>query len=138
MEIFNKQPAPKTKGKPGRRPKWTEEFTLMVAKKVVDERMSYAEAKATFDVSNGAIASWVKKYKNGLLSPHQVEQKELCKSLTIHKLEDQIKHLKTEIGELYLETRMLKKIAVYSQQKKKENSSVITSEHLDQFQKDVK
>ena len=72
------------------------------------------------------------------ISPEQKEQKQLCKSLTIEKLEDQVKDLKTEIGELYLETRMLKKILAYSQRKKRENSSIITSENLDQFQKDAK
>ncbi len=137
MEIFNKKPAPKEKGRVGRRPKWTQEFAHMVAQKVVDEKMTYKEARTTFNVSGGAIASWVKQYKNGLLSPEETEQKELNKSLTIHRLEEQVDDLKKEIGDLYLQTRMLKKIVAYSQRKKRENSSVITSENLAQFQKDA-
>jgi hypothetical protein len=48
-----------------------------------------------------------------------------------------VKNLKTEIGELYLENLMLKKALEFSRQIKNEDSSVITSENLDQLPEDV-
>jgi hypothetical protein len=52
--------------------------------------------------------------------------------------ETQIRNLKQEIADLYLENLMLKKILEYSKHLKKEDSSVITSENLDQYQGRVK
>lgn len=89
----------------------------------------------------GAIASCVKQYKSGTLgsSDHDRYAKEQkTPDHRIFSLESQVKDLKTEIGELYLENLMLKKALSYSAQKKKEVSSMITSENLDQFKKDVK
>ena len=53
-------------------------------------------------------------------------------------MESQMRDLKHEIAELYLENLMLKKMVQHSQRIKKENSSVITSENLDQHRKGAK
>ena len=52
--------------------------------------------------------------------------------------ETQIRNLKQEIADLYLENKMLKKMFEYSQHLKKEDSSVITSENLDQYREPAK
>lgn len=136
MEVFTKRP-PKEKKPAGRAPQWTSEYMYMVAKKVVEEGMKYRAAAKTFNVSTGSVGSWVRKYKKGTLSASTkgVEQSE---ELKIFRLEEQVKDLKGEIGDLYLQNQMLKKALYHSQTKKKENSSVITSENLAQFQKAVK
>ncbi len=136
MEVFRKR-APKEKQPAGRAPQWTSEYMFMVARKVVDEGMKYREAAKNFNVSTGSVGSWVRKYKRGALNATSkgVEQSE---ELKIFRLEDQVKELKGEIGDLYLQNQLLKKALYHSQQKKKETSSVITSENLAQFQKGAK
>lgn len=136
MEVFSKQP-PKEKRPPGRNPKWTSEYMHMVAQKVVEEGMTYKNASETFNVSQGSVAAWVKKYRKGNLVPADIKDKP-SDELRIYRLEEQVKDLKSEIGDLYLQNQMLKKALYHSQQKKKERSSVITSKNLDQYQKDVK
>lgn len=136
MEIYRNKVRPvKEKKKPGREPTFTAEYMTMVARKVVDEGMTFREAARTFGISQGAVSMWKKKYLKGeFMSLNRKETKENFEAKT-YVLEDQIKDLKKEIGELYLENLMLKKALFHSRRIKKENSSVITSENLDQFQK---
>ena len=136
MEVFRKV-APKEKRPAGRQPRWTSEFMMMVASKVVDEGMKYREAAKIFDISQGSVNAWVKKYRKGTLASGDKE-KPVNNDLKVYRLEDQINDLKAEIGNLYLENQMLKKVLYQSQSRKKDVSSVITSSNLDQFQKDVK
>ena len=136
MEVFTKV-KPREKKIIGRQPKWTTEYMNMVSQKVVDEGMTFRVAAKTFGVSTGAINQWVKKYKKGTLVQNNAD-KEQAPDLKIYRLEEQVKDLKTEIGDLYLQNQMLKKALFHSQLKKKENSSVITSENLAQFQKVAK
>ena len=137
MDVFREQP-PKEKRPPGRAPKWTAEYMYMVVQKVEEEGMTYREAAKTFNVSQGAVASWIKKFRKGNLTPTEMKREKPSQDLMIYRLQDQVKELKAEVGDLYLQNQMLKKALYHSQQKKKENSSVITSKNLDQFRKDVK
>ena len=136
MEVFRKQPI-KTKKTPGRQPKFTEEFMTMVASKVADEGMTFREASKIFNVSTGAVNQWKKNYLKGNMKP-KGGQEIISSEHRIIKQEEQIKDLKEEIGDLYLQVQMLKKMLSHSLRTKKENSSVITSENLDQFQGDAK
>jgi len=136
MEVFRKY-APKEKKPHGRQPKWTSEFMWMVAQKVVEEGMTYREASKTFNISSGSVSAWVRKFRKGTLSATDTKH-EVSDGLKIYRLEEQVKELKTEIGDLFLQNQMLKKALYHSQQKKKDNLSVITSENLDQYQKAAK
>lgn len=136
MEIYNTV-KPKEKLPCGRPNKFTSEYMRMVASKIVDEGMTWREASETFNCSTGAIAKWIRDYKKGIFGLMSNKVKEQTKDHKIHTLESSIKDLKKEIGELYLENLMLKKVLSHSQRTKKENSSVITSENLAQFQKDA-
>jgi transposase-like protein len=131
VEIYRKV-APKEKKFPGREPKFTTEFMTMVARKVEEEGMTYKEASKTFGISQGGIALWIKKFRAGgkMTVKDQVAP---SVELTNYRLEEQVKELKKEIGELYLENLMLKKALYHSQSKKKEGSSVITSENLERW-----
>ena len=136
MEVFRKH-APKEKRPAGKPPQWTSEYMFMVAQKVVEEGMTYREAAKTFNVSTGSVGAFVRKYKKGNLNAYS-KGNEPSDKLKMFRLEEQVKELKGEIGDLYLQNQMLKKALYHSQQKKKDNSSVITSENLAQFQKGAK
>jgi transposase-like protein len=135
MEIFMKKRPAREKLPIGRPQKWTQEFMLMVAKKVVDQGMTYRDASKTFEVSSGALSKWVRNYKQGNLGPLDAKHLQESQASKVFRLESELKELKGEIGELYLENLMLKKALIHSRQVKRENSSVITSENLGQFQK---
>lgn len=137
MEILRKNP-PREKLPPGRQPKWTAEFMVMVAQKVVDEGMTFRAAAKLFGVSQGSVNLWVKNFRKGNLAAFRGSAEVLSNSHQVLQLEDQIRGLKCEIGDLFLQNLMLKKALFHSRKKKLESSSVITSENLEQFQKDVK
>ena len=135
MEIFT-SPLVKEKRPPGRQPKHSQEYMMMVARQVVEEGMSYREAAKTFNISRGSVHSWILKYKH---QDHKSKRnKRISKykeEVEIYRHEAQLKELKHEIAELYLENLMLKKALKHSLELKKLNSSVVTTENLDQLQK---
>lgn len=138
MDIVNKV-LPKEKNPTGRAPKYSVEYYMMMAKQVVEDGLTYRDAAKIYGCSHGTVNHWLKQYRKGVL-PNKVKKAkrdEAIKESNLTRLEHQIKNLKTEIGELYLENLMLKKALTYSQQMKKDNLSVITSENLDLLQKDA-
>lgn len=134
MEIKNPI-LPKEKNPTGRAPRYSVEYYMMMAKQVVDEGLTYRQAAQIYNCSHGTVNHWVKQYRTGVL-PGKVRKSKMDASTRerdfLH-LQHQVKNLKTEIGELYLENLMLKKALEYSRQIKKDDSSVITSENLDQL-----
>ena len=136
MEVLRPKPL-KVKRPPGRQPKFTLEFMTMVARKVVDEGMSYSQASKTFGVSEGAIGSWIQKYKKKHWGGN-AKSKPVSEEIHRYQVESQIKELKHEIAELYLENLMLKKTLRYSLESKKDSSSVITSESVELLRKGAK
>ena len=138
MDILN-QVLPKEKNPSGRAPKYSVEYYMMMAKQVVDKGMSYRQASIIYKCSHGTVSHWVKLYRTGVL-PNRLKKEKRDVAAKEHdfvRLERHIKHLKTEIGELYLENIMLKKALEYSHQLKKEDLSVITSEHLGPLPEDA-
>lgn len=104
MEVFKPQPF-KEKRPQGRQPKFTLEYTMMVAKQVVDKELTYREAAKLYGVSHGSIASWVSRYKKKSWKSagrNQVISEEVHR----YRMETQMKELKHEIAELYLENLM--------------------------------
>jgi transposase len=138
MEIFT-PPEVREKRPPGRQPKCSVDYQVMIAKKVVDEGMTYREAAKTFNVSHGAVHSYINKYKqiNGKVK-RRLQQSRYADRVEDYRHEAQLKGLKHEIAELYLENLMLKKALQHSLKMKKENSSVITSENLELLKEVVK
>lgn len=131
MEIFT-PPEVKEKRPPGRRSKHTEAFQIMVAKKVIEDGMTYREAGSKFGLSHGSISNVIKKYHNGRLKQQRKETKtRYGKEVDNYRHQKQLNDLKIEIADLFLENLMLKKMLEYSHQSKKESSSDITSENLD-------
>jgi transposase len=138
MEILA-PPVIKEKRPPGRQAKHSVEYMMMVAKKCVDEGLSYREAARTFGVSHGSVYSFIKKYKQQNAKTRRYEKSGRYKKRVddwAHK--NEIASLKQEIGELYLENTMLKKALQLATKTKRESSSVITSENLAQLRGVVK
>jgi transposase len=139
MEIYNKRPVKPPKNPPGRQPIHTLEYMMMVAEKVVKKELTYREAGKMFGISHGTIGTWVKQYRSKNWGKNnRAANRAVSEEVHKYRHESQVKELKHEIAELYLENLMLKKMVQYSQSIKKENSSVITSENLDQFKKAAK
>ncbi len=139
MEIKNRPVLPKEKSPIGRTPKFSIEYYMMMAKQVVDDGITFRKASEIYNCSHGTVNHWVKLYRSGVL-PSKVKKAKrdaATKESDLLRAELHIKNLKTEIGELYLENVMLKKALEYSRQIKREDSSVITSENLDQLQTDA-
>jgi transposase len=137
MEIFAPMPV-KEKRPPGRQATHSVEYMMMVAKKVAEEGMTYREAGKTFNISHGTVNAWVQKYKNRTLNSKRRERKsKYDQEVEEYRHTAQIKELKHEIAELYLENRMLKKALKHSLQLKKESSSIVTSENLEQLKEDA-
>lgn len=101
--------------------------------------MSYREAGKTFGLSHGSISNLVKNYKGGKLKSKRKEAKSKYDAeVENYRHQSHLKDLKLQIADLYLENLMLKNMLEYSLQKKKESSSAITSENLDQWKKGAK
>lgn len=138
MEIFT-PPNVKPKRPPGRQPKHSPEYRLMVARKVVDEGMSYREASSSFGLSHGSISAIIKEYKSrGSKNKINERRSKYKDEVESYRQQSQVKDLKLEIAELYLENLMLKKALEHSLQRKKDDSSVITSENLARSKEAVK
>jgi transposase-like protein len=139
MDVSN-PPRIKEAKKIGRETKYTPEYYMMMCKHIVEEGITYREAAKIYNVSHGVVCHWLKQYKAGTLPGYikKAKMKAQTHDNLIFRQERYIKQLKTEIGELYLENMMLKKAQALFQQGRSANSSVITSENLDLFQKDVK
>ena len=138
MEIYT-PPDVREKRPPGRRPKHSESYQQMVAKKLLEEGMSYREAGKLYGISHGSIANILKKYQNKKFNSKRQEVKsKYKKEVENYRHQAHVKDLKLEIADLYLENLMLKKMLENWLQKKKFDSSEITSENLDLLPEDAK
>jgi transposase-like protein len=134
MEIHNQIPVKEPKIT-GRKPKWTQEFMMMVGREVCEGGMTLRAAAKTFGMSHGTVSVCRKRFKRGDWRGNGQKVKQNEERYRVQRLEQQIKEIKQEVGELYLENLMLKKALQFSQQVKRENSSVITSDTLDRLPK---
>ena len=139
MDVEN-PPKIKEPKKIGRQTKFTPEYYMMMCKNIVEDNLTYRQAAKIYNVSHGVVHHWLKLYRSGQMPGYLKNAKKKAESheSLLHRQDRYIKQLKTEIGELYLENTMLKKAQILFQQNKSVDSSVITSENLDQWQKAVK
>lgn len=137
MEVFTPPPY-REQRLPGRTPKLTQETRMMVARKVNSKELTYREASKLFGISTGVVAACVKDLKKVGVNQKQVERrKDQNSKVANYRHDAQLKELKQEIADLYLENQMLKKFLNQSLHVKKYDGSVITTENLDQFKKDA-
>jgi hypothetical protein len=137
METFT--PPPYRESRPrGRQPKLTHETRLLVAAKVTSKEMTFREAAKAYGISSGAVNACVKlAAKEETKSKRNKSYNDLNARAEAYRHQAEIKELKETIGDLYLENQILKKILNKSLLIKKSNGSVITTNNLDQLQKDV-
>ncbi len=136
MDILNPK-TPKRPKRVGRAPKYNLDYYMMMAKQVVEQGMSYRDAAKIYKMSHGSVSHWRKIYMQGKF-PKMKKDHAISPENRVLQLESSVRNLKQEIGDLYLENLMLKKMHAYSRQLKNEDSSVITSENLAQFQERAK
>lgn len=138
MEIRNQTPLKMPKII-GRKPNYTQEYMMMVGKQVTEGGMTLREAAKTFGMSHGSVSVCKARFKKGDWGHcNAAKVKQANERTQIQRLESSLREVKHELAELFLENLMLKKALQFSQQIKKENSSVITSENLDQLLKGAK
>ncbi|MES2768678.1 MAG: helix-turn-helix domain-containing protein [Bdellovibrionota bacterium] len=126
MEIFT-PPQVKEKRPPGRQPKHSQEFMIMVARKCIDEGMTYREASTIFGVSHGSVYQFIQKYKHDKFkTKRNARTSKYKKEVEEYRHTAQVKELKHEIAELYLENLMLKKALKHSLSASKRNKSLKT------------
>lgn len=137
MEVFT--PPPYREARPHGRPaKLTPEARLAVANSVVSKEMTYREAAKAYGISPGAVGSCVRIYKKeGSKSKPNERVNAYNKASDEYRHQAQVKELKQEIADLYLQGADSKKTLNKSLLVKKPNGSVITTDNLDQLQKDV-
>ncbi len=137
MEAFTPPPYREARVR-GRQPKLTHETRLLVAAKVTSKEMTFREAAQAFGISTAAVNTCVK-----LATSEQSKSKrndkvnEYNANAEAYRHQAQLKELKQVIGDLYIENQLLKKILNKSLLIKKSNGSVITTDNLDQLQRDV-
>ena len=137
MEVFTPPPYREARVI-GRQPKLTQETRLLVAAKVTSKEMTFREAAKAFGISTGAVTSCVKMAtKEASKTKRNGKANAYNDAADNFRHQAQIKELKETIGDLYIENQVLKKILNKSLLIKKSNGSVITTDNLDQFQRDV-
>ena len=142
METFTPPPY-KEKRPQGRQPKYTLETRLTIGRKLVEKEMTYKDAAKVYNISEGCVGVCVRLFKDTLKKEHVKTKKNdridvRKREIRNYHHQNQIRELKQQIGDLYLENQILKKILKGSQQIKNDNGSIITTENLDQYQEDVR
>jgi transposase len=123
----------------GRPHKLPLEIRRLIAQRVSKGEMTYREAAAKYGCSPGAVGACIRELKGGgVKSTNPPKWLDEEKSPKEKALEIENKILKAELGELYMELKLLKKAEDYKQWLKSEASSVITSENLELLKRDVK
>jgi len=109
------------------------EMRLMIGKKVSEKELTYREAAKMFGISGGAVAGCVKLYLNKDKNKHKLANYHAQNDEVVnYRHQAQVKDLKHQIADLFLENQLLKKILNKSLQMKKDNGSIITTENLAQ------
>ena len=122
----------------GRPHKLPAEIRRLLAQQVSSGEMTYKAASAKYGLSSGAVSVCIKEFKGGGIKTNNPPRWDEEKSPREKALEIENKILKAEVGELYLQMKLLKKAEDYKLWLRSEASSVITSENLEQLKKDVK
>ena len=106
------------------------QFTIGFKQQVVQEveagLVTKAQAARRYELSAGVIDRWIWRHRDGILAEKPTTEEKVLKA--------ENERLKAKIGDLTMQIDLLKKLEVYAQQKRKENTSVITLRNLAQFQ----
>lgn len=112
------------------RRKFTVGFKQQVIQEIESGLVTKAQAARKYEVSAGVIDRWIWKHRDGTLREKPSSEEVAVKA--------ENERLKAKIGELTMQIDLLKKLEAYAQQKRKEDTSVITAKNLAQFQRGAK
>ena len=112
------------------RRKFDADFKRKVVEEVESGAISGSAACRKYEISYGVLQSWKDKLQAGELVDRPSKREKA--------LESENEKLKAKIGELVMQNDLLKKFPDWIQQRRKLNTSVITSKNLDQFRKGAK
>lgn len=109
------------------RRKFTIGFKQQVVQEIETGLVTKAQAARKYEVFTGVIDRWIWKYRDGTLTGKPSSEEKA--------LQAENERLKAKIGELTMQVDLLKKLEACAQQRRKENTSVITLRNLDQFKR---
>lgn len=123
----------------GRPSKYPYEFRKMIAEKAMTGTQTYRALSREFDVPHAVITKWKRHYEAGTLDELNEPRRSIDSAeIKAMNLEKEVRMLKEQLGDLYMQNHLLKKAQAWAQQMKNESSLIITSENLDQLDEDVK
>jgi transposase-like protein len=137
--MLNGKPRRSKMKKPiGRPSKYPYEFRKMVAEKAVTGTQTYRKLAQEFKIPTAAITRWKHHYKAGTLDEMSEPRRSMDSGdIKAMNLEKEIRMLKEQLGDLYMQNHLLKKAQAWARQMKSEGSLILTSENLDQSDEDV-
>ena len=112
------------------RRKFTVGFKQQVIQEIESGLVTVAQAARKYEISQGVIDRWRWKSRDGKLV-----EKPSSDEMAVRAENER---LKAKVGELTMQIDLLKKLEAYAQQKRKEDTSVITGRNLAQFQRGAK
>jgi len=122
----------------GRPSKYPYEFRKMVAEKALTGSQTFRALSREYKVPPGVITKWKRYYEAGTLDEMSEPRRSMDSGdIKAMNLEKEIRMLKEQLGDLYMQNHLLKKAQAWALQTKKESSLIITSENLDQLDEDV-
>ena len=107
------------------RRKFTVGFKQQVVQEIESGLVTKAQAARKYEVSAGVIDRWIWKDRDGSLVEKPSTDEKAVRA--------ENERLKAKIGDLTMQIDLLKKLGAYAQQRRKENTSVITARNLAQF-----
>jgi hypothetical protein len=91
-----------------------------------------------YKIPSAVITRWKRHYAAGTLDEMSEPRRSMDSGdLKAMNLEKEIRMLKEQLGDLYMQNHLLKKAQAWAQQMKNESSLIITSENLDQSDEGV-
>jgi transposase-like protein len=137
--MLNGKPRRSKMKKPiGRPSKYPYEFRKMVAEKALTGTQTYRALAREYKIPSAVITRWKRHYAAGTLDEMSEPRRSMDSGdLKAMNLEKEIRMLKEQLGDLYMQNHLLKKAQAWAQQMKNESSLIITSENLDQSDEGV-
>ncbi len=112
------------------RRKFTTGFKQQVVQEIESGLVTKAQAARKYEISAGVIDRWIWKSHDGSLIEKPSNDEKALRA--------ENERLKAKVGDLTMQIDLLKKLEAYAQQKRRENTSVITAKNLAQYQRGAK
>lgn len=112
------------------RRKFDAAFKIQLVREILSGETTQSKACRDHQVSPSVVKRWVEKYQTGQAIEDRPSPRE-------RQLEDEVRRLKSKVGELVMQIDVLKKLDDFVRQRKNATSSVVTASNLARLRKDV-